>query len=248
MGISPREVVRQDADDGKEPEETGEEGAGEDVEAEANVEFKPLIDLPDLVETKTGEEDEDVIFKMRTKMFRFVESSKEWKERGTGDVRFLRHKENKKIRVLMRAEKTLRVRANHPLSEKLDLKAHAGSDRAFTYFTPDWSEDPETGLVEQQNELFAFRFANPENAKIQGCLREVSERRVRRHARNQAGRGGRREGNGKERLGSPCARCGCAPWPFPPPFLSRGTQIARRKCLGKIYTAHTFTPACASSI
>ena len=83
---------------------------------------------------------------------------------GTRDVRFLRHKENKKIRVLMRAEKTLRVRANHPLSEKLDLKAHAGSDRAFTYFTPDWSEDPETGLVEQQNELFAFRFANPENA------------------------------------------------------------------------------------
>jgi hypothetical protein len=28
----------------------------------------------------------------------------------------------------------------------------------------DWSEDPETGKVEQQNELFAFRFANPENA------------------------------------------------------------------------------------
>jgi Ran-binding protein 1 len=47
-------------------------------------------------------------------MFRFVEASKEWKERGTGDVRFLRHKENKKVRVLMRAEKTLRVRANHP--------------------------------------------------------------------------------------------------------------------------------------
>jgi len=152
------------ADDGKEPEDTTEEGGGEDVEAEANVEFKPLIELPDLVETKTGEEDEDVIFKMRTKMFRFVEASKEWKERGTGDVRFLRHKENKKIRVLMRAEKTLRVRANHPLAENLNLKPHAGSDRAFTYFTPDWSEDPETGKVEQQNELFAFRFANSENA------------------------------------------------------------------------------------
>lgn len=47
-------------------------------------------------------------------MFRFVEASKEWKERGTGDVRFLRHKEDKKVRVLMRAERTLRVRANHP--------------------------------------------------------------------------------------------------------------------------------------
>jgi hypothetical protein len=42
------------------------------------------LQLPDLVETKTGEEDEDVIFKMRTKMFRFVESSKEWKERDKG--------------------------------------------------------------------------------------------------------------------------------------------------------------------
>jgi hypothetical protein len=50
------------------------------------------------------------------------------------------------------------------VAANLDLKPHAGSDRAFTYFTPDWSEDPETGKVEQQNELFAFRFANPENA------------------------------------------------------------------------------------
>jgi hypothetical protein len=34
------------ADDGKEPEDTTEEGGGEDVEAEANVEFKPLIEVP----------------------------------------------------------------------------------------------------------------------------------------------------------------------------------------------------------
>jgi hypothetical protein len=99
----------------------------------------------------------------RTKMFRFNEPTKEWKERGTGDVRFLRHKVTNKVRVLMRAEKTLRVRANHPLTTSLELKPHAGSDRAFTYFTPDWSEDPETGIIEQRNELFAFRFANPES-------------------------------------------------------------------------------------
>mmetsp|Transcript_22140 Transcript_22140/g.45153 ORF Transcript_22140/g.45153 Transcript_22140/m.45153 type:complete len:199 (+) Transcript_22140:32-628(+) len=140
-----------------------DEGA-DDVEAEAQVEFKPLIELPPEIVIKSGEEDEEVIFKMRTKMFRFNEPTKEWKERGTGDVRFLRHKENMKVRVLMRAEKTLRVRANHPLSANLELKPHAGSDRAFTYFTPDWSEDPETGAVEQSNELFAFRFANAENA------------------------------------------------------------------------------------
>lgn len=72
-----------------------------------------------------------------------------------------------KVRVLMRAEKTLRVRANHPLNAGLELKPHAGSDRAFTYFTPDWSEDPETGVVEQRNELFAFRFANAESELLQ---------------------------------------------------------------------------------
>ena len=33
------------ADDPKEPEDTEEGGAGEDVEAEANVEFKPLIEV-----------------------------------------------------------------------------------------------------------------------------------------------------------------------------------------------------------
>ena len=54
-------------------------------------------------------------------MFRFVETSKEWKERGTGDVRFLRHKEDKKVRVLMRAERTLRVRANHPCKLSIRL-------------------------------------------------------------------------------------------------------------------------------
>ena len=96
-------------------------------------------------------------------MFRFNEPTKEWKERGTGDVRFLRHKTTSKVRVLMRAEKTLRVRANHPIAPTLELKPHAGSDRAFTYFTPDWSEDPETGIVEQKNELFAFRFANADS-------------------------------------------------------------------------------------
>ncbi len=105
-------------------------------------------------------------------MFRFNEPTKEWKERGTGDVRFLRHKVTNKVRVLMRAEKTLRVRANHPLTTSLELKPHAGSDRAFTYFTPDWSEDPETGIIEQRNELFAFRFANPEskNSRFSGLV------------------------------------------------------------------------------
>ena len=49
----------------------------------------------------------------RAKLFRFDGESTEWKERGTGDVRLLSHKETKKVRLVMRRDKTLKVCANH---------------------------------------------------------------------------------------------------------------------------------------
>lgn len=50
---------------------------------------------------------------MRAKLFKFDRESREWKERGTGDVRLLKHKENRKTRLVMRRDKTLKVCANH---------------------------------------------------------------------------------------------------------------------------------------
>lgn len=50
---------------------------------------------------------------MRAKLFKFVKEVREWKERGTGDVRLLKHKENNKTRLVMRRDKTLKVCANH---------------------------------------------------------------------------------------------------------------------------------------
>lgn len=49
----------------------------------------------------------------RAKLFRFAADSSEWKERGTGDVRLLQHKQSKKVRLVMRRDKTLKVCANH---------------------------------------------------------------------------------------------------------------------------------------
>ena len=42
-------------------------------------------------------------------MFRFNEPSKEWKERGTGDVRFLKHKESGKVRIDVKDDDWLTV-------------------------------------------------------------------------------------------------------------------------------------------
>ena len=61
------------------------------VPENADIYFKPLIPLPDLVEVKTGEEDETVIYCQRAKLYRYEPQTKEWKERGVGDFKILKH-------------------------------------------------------------------------------------------------------------------------------------------------------------
>ena len=63
-----------------------------------------------VIPVSNGEENEDCIFKMRAKLYRFRDE--EWKERGIGILKLLRHKESNKIRFIMRQEKTLKVIAN----------------------------------------------------------------------------------------------------------------------------------------
>jgi hypothetical protein len=88
----------------------GEEGADDAAEAEAEctATFKPLVQLEE-VATTTGEEDEEVLFEAKAKSYRFAD---EWKEKGTGPLKLLQHKESKKVRLLMRREKTLKICAN----------------------------------------------------------------------------------------------------------------------------------------
>lgn len=96
-----KEAAEKDDDDDKADEE------------EADAHFEPVVHLTEKVETKTNEEAEEQTFKMRAKLFKFDRESREWKERGTGDVRLLKHKENGKTRLVMRRDKTLKVCANH---------------------------------------------------------------------------------------------------------------------------------------
>ena len=49
----------------------------------------------------------------KCKLYRFDHDAGEWKERGVGQVRLLENKENSRIRLLHRQEKTLKIRANH---------------------------------------------------------------------------------------------------------------------------------------
>jgi hypothetical protein len=49
----------------------------------------------------------------RAKLLRFASDTKEWKERGVGDVKLLKHKDTGKVRILLRQEKTNKVVMNH---------------------------------------------------------------------------------------------------------------------------------------
>jgi len=67
------------------------------------------------------EEDEEIIFIARAKLYRF--ENKEWKERGIGDLKLLKHKQTGKVRLLMRREKIFKICANHYFHPSMELKA-----------------------------------------------------------------------------------------------------------------------------
>ena len=75
--------------------------------------FEPVVPLPELVQVTTGEEDEEVTFKHRAKVFRFDKEAKQWKERGVGDIKILHHKEKNTFRILLRRDQVHKIACNH---------------------------------------------------------------------------------------------------------------------------------------
>lgn len=57
---------------------------------------------PKQVEVRTGEEDEEVLYSHRAKLYRWMDG--EWKERGLGDIKLLRDSSAGRTRLLMRRE------------------------------------------------------------------------------------------------------------------------------------------------
>lgn len=150
------------------------------AETESTATFEPVVKLEE-VEVKSGEEDEEVIFGMRSKLFIFGETlldvgtgNKTWKERGVGEVRLLKHREHQRIRLLMRQEKTMKVIANHAVDPRIKLEPNAGSDRSWVWSAYDFAGGE---LVET---VFALRFADSEIAgqfkeKFTECQKDMEK-------------------------------------------------------------------------
>ena len=124
---------------------------------------------------------------MRARLYRFRDE--QWKERGTGNFKLMRHKESKKIRALMRQEKTLKPVANFlskilliyifsvsesPLCDLVPMKSN---DKAYIWSANDFSEE------EQKLEKLCIRLQNAESININFKLFLQILKSSRRHLR-----------------------------------------------------------------
>ena len=91
-------------------------------------------------------------------MFRYHAETKEFKERGLGDLKILKHRETGKVRLVMRREQVFKLCANHYFTKDMKISPMAKSDRAFTWSCQDFSEG------EVQMETLAAKFKYPEQA------------------------------------------------------------------------------------
>jgi E3 SUMO-protein ligase RanBP2 len=107
----------------------------------------------------TGEEEENVLFSERSFLYRFVADTKEWKEKGRGEMKILEHKTTGRKRLLMRREQVLKVCCNHVITASLALKPLQTSDRTWTWTAQDFSEG------ERTQEMFALKFKTLEQAQ-----------------------------------------------------------------------------------
>lgn len=132
-------------------------GHNEDEEYEPTAHFEPVIALPDLIEVKTGEEDEIALFEHRAKLLRFVKESKEWKDRGIGNMKVLVSKSNpNKVRLLMRREQVLKLCCNQMIAKDTKFVKLPNTETALSWYGQDYSEN------ELQVETLAVRFKTAE--------------------------------------------------------------------------------------
>lgn len=136
----------------------------EEVVENPDIHFEPVVDpntLPQL-EKIALEEDEEELFKFRARLYRYDMDAEpaEWKERGTGDVKILKHNKTNLCRILMRREKTLKVCANHHIKPEMELRPNCGSEKAWV-----WSTAADIADDEVKAELLAIKFASAEIAQ-----------------------------------------------------------------------------------
>nr|KAF6383400.1 RAN binding protein 2 [Pipistrellus kuhlii] len=150
-----------------------EDGSDEEVVYNEDIHFEPIVSLPE-VEVKSGEEDEEILFKERAKLYRWDRDVNQWKERGVGDIKILWHTLKNYYRILMRRDQVFKVCANHVITKTMELKPLNVSNNALVWTASDYADG------EAKVEQLAARFKTKEMAdcfkrKFEECQRNLSK-------------------------------------------------------------------------
>ncbi|XP_057524393.1 ran-binding protein 1 homolog b-like [Amaranthus tricolor] len=149
--------------------EHNEEEQTQAEEEDTGAQIAPIIKLEE-VSVTTGEEDEDTLLDLKSKLYRFDKDGNQWKERGSGTVKFLKHKVSGKVRLVMRQSKTLKICANHLITAGMTVQEHAGNEKSCVWHASDYADG------ELKEEMFCIRFASIENCKnFMEMFQEVAE-------------------------------------------------------------------------
>lgn len=149
----------------EQPENSVNEEQDEDGDATGNAEeeydphYEPIIPMPDAIVVSTGEENEEIKFNERAKVYRFVAETKEWKERGVGQLKILFHPENLTYRLILRREQVHKVVLNQLIQSDLEVQPMMSSDKAWMWAGHNFTDDG------QQFEKLAVRFKTSEMAE-----------------------------------------------------------------------------------
>ena len=128
--------------------------------------FEPIISLPEIQDLKTGEEDEEILFKSHAYLYRYVD--KEWKEKGRGELKILLNNETGKHRLLMRRDQIKKLCCNHFITPDISLKPFERSANSWMWYTnADFSEE------EHRPETLVVRFKHKDNSNL---FKEIFDR------------------------------------------------------------------------
>ncbi|KAI3961376.1 hypothetical protein MKW92_050454 [Papaver armeniacum] len=94
---------------------------------------------------------------MKAKLYRFDKDKYQWKERGVGFLKLLKHKQTEKVRVVMRQSNTQKICANHLVLPRILFLRCCGGEFVDMAHATDFSD----GVL--KDEVFCARFQSYEN-------------------------------------------------------------------------------------
>ena len=140
---------------------------------DVSFEFTPLVSLPEIEDLTSGEENEDVLFSETGKLYRFDSTLKQWKERGKGVIKILKHKSKGKARILMRREQILKICCNHFITSEMCISPFGSTQKSLMWYTlSDFSDEvckPEKLVIRFKS----ISMANDFKETFEKCVKEI---------------------------------------------------------------------------